>query len=336
MLAGRVWRQRARDVLRSGARVRIVRREVDAAGVVVGGFELAHVDARALQPAFGCVTRVDLEPEHVVVALVVDRPGPLAWLVDCSLAFRRDVRERKDRRRRQSCGPVMRQRAPDVGVRVLSGRMLGAGRVGDFGLVAGEQRLQAAARVGRPREIDARKAIEVARLADFGFHDVRHLVEVAATERGEPLAAAVREFLRREGVRVDQAQTQFVVRVRRGVQRAGIDDRAHAVAVLGGEAAGKHVEPVDDALVQQAGWTLQHPEVERLVQRQAVEDHQRLVGVATTHVGETREAVARGARQSMHDLEHVFREPWQRVDFLLRQECVDLRVRPRPGYSGSP
>ena len=108
---------------------------------------------------------------------------------------------------------------------------------------------------------------------------------------------------------MDQAQPEFVVRIRCGVQRAGIDDRAHAVAVLGGEAAGEDVEPVDDALVQHAGRTLQHPEVERLVQRQAVEYHQRLVRVAPTHVGETRQAVARGARQSMHDLEHVFREP---------------------------
>ena len=46
--------------------------------------------------------------------------------------------------------------------------MLGAGRVGDFGLVAGEQRLQAAARVRGPGEIDAGKAVQVTRLADFG------------------------------------------------------------------------------------------------------------------------------------------------------------------------
>ena len=63
------------------------------------------------------------------------------------------------------------------------------------------------------------------------MHQVGDLVEVAAPEGNEPLAAAVGKPLRGEGVGVNEAHAQLVVRIRFGTERAGIDDAAHAVAI---------------------------------------------------------------------------------------------------------
>ena len=128
------------------------------------------------------------------------------------------------------------------------------------------------------------------------MHRVGDLVQVAAPERGQPLAASIGESMRREHVRMHQAQAEFVVRVRLGTQRARVDDAAHAIAVFGRVAAGVRLEALDDPLVEHAGGTLQQAQVERLVQRQAVELHERFGRLAAADVRESRQAVARRAR----------------------------------------
>ncbi len=221
--------------------------------------------------------------------------------------------------------PVVLERRPDIAVGILGDTALGLRGVGHFDAVVREQGVQAAARRRRPRVVDAREAVHVARLAEVGLHQVGDLVEVAAPEGGEPLAAAVGKPLRGEGVGVDEAQAQLVVRVRVGTQRPGIDDAAHAVTVFRREPSCVDVEGGEGALVEDAGRALQQPQVKGLVQRQAVEQDQGLVGGPAADLREALQAVARRAGQAVHGFQRIFGESRQRRNVPLRQHGADVR-----------
>ena len=184
--------------------------------------------------------------------------------------------------------------------------------------------MQAAARIRGELVVEPREGVRVAHLAVGGVDEVRDLVEVAATSRDQPLPLAVCEPIEREQARVEQAQPDLVLLVGVRVDRSRLDDRAHAIAEVCRVSAGVHVQAVQDRRVEQARRAQQHLEVERLVQRKAVERHQRLVGGAAAHVRESRDAVARGAGQTVHRLQRIVGEPRQPLDLVLREERVSV------------
>ncbi len=256
--------------------------------------------------------------------LVVHGAGAPSRFDHLAVALGRDVRVGDDGGSRDIGRELVFERRPDVGVAV--------GRIGELGLVGvlhlgaivREQHVQAGARALAERVVDAAERVAVARFADLGIHEVGDLVEVAATAGREPLALAGAEAVRGEGAQVEQADAEFVVGIGRRAYRRRIDHRAHPVAVVRGETTGVHVEPAHDARVEHARRAQQQGQVERLVQRQAVEHDQCLGGLAAAQVREAREPVARRAGQAVHSLERVVREPRQGVDLLLGEERVGV------------
>ena len=109
------------------------------------------------------------------------------------------------------------------------------------------------------------------------------------------------------------------------VDRSRLDDRAHAIAEVRRESAGMHVHAAQDARVEQARRAQQQLEMERLVQRKAIERHQRLVVGTAAHVRESRDAVARCGRQAVHRLQRIVCEPRQLPDLVLREDRVSVR-----------
>jgi len=277
-----------------------------------------------MHPALRAPRAVELHAEHVVVPFVVHGAGAPAGLEHLAIALGCHVRVGDDGGSLQGGRELVLERPPHVGVAVGHAGKLGPGGVLYFRAVAREQHAQAGARAVAELVVDPPERIAVARFADLGVDQVRHLVEVAAADCREPLAPAVGEAVRGEAAQVEQAESQFVVGVCRRPQRLGLDHRAHAIAVSRRESAGQHVEAAQDARVEHAGRAQQQAQVERLVQRQSVEHDERLVTLAAAHVREARQSVAGGAGQAMHRLERVLGEPRQRFYLLLRQEGVDV------------
>ena len=220
----------------------------------------------------------------------------------------------------------MLERAPGVGVAVIRGRGLRVLlRVRHVCLVGRQQHVQAAARVRGEGVVEPAEGVGVADLAVGGVDQVRDLVEVAAPRRDQPLPGAFRKSIERDQAGVEQAQPELVMLVGLRVDRSRLDDRAHAFAEVRRESAGVHVHAAQDARVEQARRAQQQLEMERLVQRKAIERHQRLVVGSAAHVRESRNAVARCGGQAVHRLQRIVGEPRQLPDLLLREDRVSVR-----------
>ncbi len=96
------------------------------------------------------------------------------------------------------------------------------------------------------------KRVEVAGLAEMAAVRIEQHIEVAATDRADPLARTVCEPAGAQHGGIEQAEANLVVTVLGRAQGDDIDDAAHAIAERGRETAGIDIDRAYEAWVDRA------------------------------------------------------------------------------------
>ena len=231
--------------------------------------------------------------------------------------------------RRCAVAPIVIERRPRIDVAILRARALFARRLPRDDRVARNERLERAARRVVEGVVDAREAVGVLRLAEVVLAEIREVAEVAAASGHQRVAATAGELRGGERAGVEQVEPELEVARVRGPHGRGIDDRAHAIAVLDRKAAGVELDAVDQPRIEQADRAQEILQVKRLVQPQPVEHDRGLVRLAAAHGADAGKAVGRRAGQALHGAQRLVGETRHVLHLLLREERVRREIAGR-------